>query len=361
MTHGTNDTALASEQHVPDVWPVKKVKAWFDARPWLCGFNYVPHYAINSTEMWQHEDFDPRLIGRELGWAREIGFNACRVFLPFVVWQADPSGFLSRFGQFLEIADHCGLVTLPIFFDDCAFADKEPHLGRQDDPVAGVHNSGWTPSPGPTMADDPSQWPVLERYVQSLIGAFGQDRRVLAWDIYNEPGNSQRGDRSIPLLNAAFRWARAANPSQPLTCAIWHPDLTNLNHLMGTRSDAVSFHDYGDLSAVQQLVKQLEGYGRPILCTEWMRRPFGSHFDTHLPFFAEKRIGAYSWGLVNGKTQTHLPWGSNPGSDAPAIWFHDLLQPDGTPYDPADIKIIWECLNRANGTASLTADPDMGT
>ena len=41
-----------------------------------------------------------------------------------------------------------------------------------------------------------------------------------------------------------------------------------------------------------------------------MRRASGSRFETHLPFFKEHGIGCYSWGLVNGKTQTHLPWNS---------------------------------------------------
>lgn len=43
---------------------------------------------------------------------------------------------------------------MPVLFDDCAFSHKEPYLGKQDYPTKGVHNSGWTPSPGFRIADD---------------------------------------------------------------------------------------------------------------------------------------------------------------------------------------------------------------
>jgi len=33
-------------------------------------------------------------------------------------------------------------------------------------------------------------------------------------------------------------------------------------------------------------------------------------FEAILPIFAEKRIGAFCWGLVAGRTQTIYPWDS---------------------------------------------------
>ena len=121
---------------------------------WLCGFNYLPSTAVNSTEMWQRETFDLETIRRELGWAQQIGLNGCRVFLQALVWAADPDGLGDRLDRFLNTAHGSGISTLLILFDDCAFAGKEPYLGPQDEPLPGIHNSGWTPSPGPTWADD---------------------------------------------------------------------------------------------------------------------------------------------------------------------------------------------------------------
>ena len=47
-------------------------------------------------------------------------------------------------------------------FCDCAFAGRDPYLGKQDEPVPGVHNSGWVPSPGLKRVVDRSKWPEIE-------------------------------------------------------------------------------------------------------------------------------------------------------------------------------------------------------
>jgi len=260
--------------------------------------------------MWQRATFDELTIARELGWAAAIGFNSCRVFLPYLVWEDDAVGLLDRIDRFLDLADRNGLTTTLILFDDCAFANREPYLGPQDEPVPGVHNSGWTPSPGHTRVVDRSAWPSLKAYVASVIGRFRDDRRVLCWDLYNEPGNGGQGERSLPLLQATVAWARAAAPTQPLTVGVWSADLPELSQLTLAESDVVSFHDYGALDATQAQMERFEALGRPLLCTEWMRRGFGSHFDTHLPVFQEHRIGCWFWGLVNGRTQTHISHGA---------------------------------------------------
>ena len=305
-------------------WSAGRARTWSERRPWLCGFNYLPSTAVNSTEMWQQETFDLETIRRELGWAGEIGLNACRVFVQFRVWEADAGGLLPRLDQFLAVAHGNGLATLIILLDDCAFAGREPSLGPQDAPVPGVHNSGWTPSPGPALADDPAAWPRLERYV------------------YNEPGNSRRLERSLPLLKASFAWARRAAPSQPLTSAVWAWDdaFWGINAFLLSESDVISFHDYNDAERSREIVAGLRQHGRPLLCTEWMARTLGSRFETHLPLFREEDVGCFFWGLVNGRTQTHLPWGSPEGALPPPLWFHDLLDSQGKPFRSEEIALI---------------------
>ena len=315
-------------------------------QPWRCGFNYLPSAAVNSTEMWQAETFDPITLRRELGWAAEIGFNGCRVFLPFLVWDADPAGLLERLDAFLAIADASQIATLPILFDDCAFAGKEPYLGPQDAPTPGIHNSGWTPSPGPKIADDLSQWPRLQAYVASVVSRFAADPRILAWDLYNEPGNSERFARSLPLLQAVFEWARQASPTQPLTSGIWAWDegFAAINEFLLRASDVITFHEYGNLERLGEILPALRAPGRPVLCTEWMSRTLGSPFETHLPFFRRENIGCFFWGLVNGRTQTHFPWGSPENAPPPPLWFHDLLDSQGQPYRASEAALIRQLL-----------------
>ncbi len=102
-----------------------------------------------------------------------------------------------------------------VLFDDCW--NDSFKLGPQPAPRPGVHNSGWVRSPGTKMIADPSRWGILESYTKGVIGAFGNDRRVLAWDLYNEPA----GPKTLPLLKKVFEWARSAAPIQPLTAGVW--------------------------------------------------------------------------------------------------------------------------------------------
>ena len=318
-------------------WSSQQARAWYTNAGVIRGCNYLPATAVNMTEMWQADGFDPETIDRELGWAEQAGYNSVRVFIQFLVWQDNPGGLKERFNNFLDIAGVHGISTMPILFCDCAFAGKEPYLGKQDDPIPGVHNSGWVPSPGLQRVTDRSVWPDLEHYVTDLVGAFGQDRRVLIWDLYNEPGNSNMGEKSLPLLEAAFVWARAAGPSQPLTTGVWIDFDQPMSQRIFELSDIVSFHGYDDAQGIRDKIRICRAFERPVLCTEWLRRQVGNTFYSILPVFAEHHIGWYHWGLTAGRTQTYMHWGSKPGDPVPDIWQHDVFHPSGLLYDPAEI------------------------
>ena len=294
--------------------------------------------------MWQDETFDTQTIDRELKLASGLGYNSVRVFMPYIVWESDSDGLKRRMGDFLTMADRAGISMIPILFDDCAFAGKEPYLGKQDEPVHGVHNSGWTPSPGFKRADDKTTWFKLEQYVNDLVSTFGADPRVLVWDLYNEPGNSARYEKSIPLLEAAFKWTREAEPNQPITAGSysWAGRMEAVCACCEENSDVISFHSYGTLKATQDLITLLNRYERPLFCTEWLHRTMGSRIQTHLSLFKEQKIGIYNWGLVLGRTQTNLNWYTMQGGPNPHAkeWQHDVMYPDGKVYDSDEVATI---------------------
>jgi len=317
-------------------WSREKAEAWGSQQPWLVGCNFIPSTAINQLEMFQVETFDAETITRELGWAAAIGYNTVRVYLHDLLWETDAQGFLKRLDGYLGIASGHGIRTVFTIFDDCWNA--RPTAGQQPAPIPGVHNSGWMQSPGKEIVNNPAVWDRLEYYVKGVIAAFGQDERVLFWDLYNEPGNNNQGVASLPLLKQAFEWARQINPSQPLTVGLWFNN-TELNEFQLSNSDITTFHNYNDSASLESQIRDLKHFGRPVVCTEWMRRPL-STFATHLHIFRREGVGCLQWGLVTGKTQTIFPWGSQPGDPEPAVWFHDLFHADGTPFDPAEIEII---------------------
>jgi hypothetical protein len=323
------------------VWSTDKANEWHKGKKWILGFNYLPASAVNSTEMWQSESFDAGAMERELALASRYGYNSCRVFLQYLVWREEGELFLRNFERFLDIAGKNGITVLPIFFDDCAFSGKEPFMGKQDDPKPGIHNSGWTPSPGPAIADDPVCEESLKSYVQTLVNAHKDDERIIAWDLYNEPGNSGREDKTLPLLRKTFAWARECNPSQPLTSGIylWKDfDLACVE-----LSDIISFHDYGNVENTKKRIQSVKQYGRPLLCTEWLHRPNGNNIETHMPLYKAEGIGTYHWGLVNGKTQTHLNWDKSKNiNERTAVWQHDIFTRDLKPYSEKEVAFIKE-------------------
>lgn len=300
----------------PGRWSVEKANAWYEGQPWPIGCNFIPSSAINQIETWQAESFDAATIDRELGLAEDIGFNTVRVFLHDLVWEADPDGLKKRLGAFLGICEKHHMRAIVTFFTNgCYGFEGEPRLGKQPDPVPGVHNSGWVQSPGAGNVNDPSKWGRLEKYVKDVVGTFAQDERVLLWCLYNEPENTKKGAKSLPLMRNVFAWARSANPSQPLTAPMWalpggkrsSPDIVRF---LEKNCDVMSFHSYGKPEAVEAFVNLLKSFNRPVLCTEYMARTTGSTFQAILPILKRERVGAINFGLVAGKGNFYFPWGS---------------------------------------------------
>lgn len=351
-------------------WTEQQAAQWYANVPWPVGSNYLPAYAANELEMWQAATFDPKEIDRELGWAQGIGMKTMRVFLHDLLWEQDATGFKQRIDTFLQICQKHGIRPIFVLFD--SVWDPFPHLGPQPAPRPGVHNSRWVQSPGAKALENAAEHPRLERYVEGVVGAFANDNRVLAWDIWNEPDNTNGSSygKSEPhnkvqlvlaLLPKTFDWARSVHPTQPLTSGIWHEDPSGKEPLSPMAkeqlglSDIVSFHNYDPPPLFEREVKWLQSYHRPLICTEFMARPKGSTFEGILPIAKKFKVGAINWGFVKGKSQTYLPWDSwqHPYVNRqPSVWFHDIFYPDGRPYRPAEVQFIREITGVAKGNRS---------
>ena len=320
-------------------WARHRAADWHTARPWIVGCNYIPGYAVNQLEMWQAETFDPKAIEGELSLAASLGFNTVRIFLHDLLW-TDPDGLLDRLEQFLSIADRHNLSSMPVFFE--GVWNNYAQLGPQPDPIPGVHNSQWVQSPSAKAAVDPAQWQRLEDYVSGVLDRFADDERVLMWDVYNEPGNEGMITNALPLLDAAFRWARSIGVDQPLTSAIWEitSSFHELNRYQLLSSDIITFHHYLDVKHLEWLISSLRLLGRPMICTEYMARSYGSTFRSHLPAFQAEDVGCLSWGLVTGRTQTRFAWDSPRDAEESDSWFHDIFRADHTPYDVDEVEFI---------------------
>ncbi len=335
--------ATEKEKMKTTIWSLEKAKTWYSAQPWLSGCNYQPATAINQIELWQAETFDAATINKEFGWAEELGFNTMRVFLSSVVWKNDASGLKKRIDQFLEISSKHNIRPIFVFFDDCW--NDESHIGKQSEPKVGVHNSGWVQDPSVSLRKDTTKlYPELEKYVKDIISAFKDDKRILLWDLYNEPGNRDHGITSLPLLKNVFKWVREVNPSQPITAGIWYFDVPELNSLQIENSDIITYHNYSNVGEHNLMINMLKLYDRPLVCTEYMARRNNSTFQTIMPMLKHNKVGAINWGFVSGKTNTIYAWDTPmPTGDEPKLWFHDIFRQNHTPFDVNEVNVIKSC------------------
>ena len=349
-------------------WSEARANDWYAKQSWLVGANYIPSDAINQLEMFQASTWNAGLNDKELGLAESVGMNTVRVFLQDQLWSQDSAGFTKRLDAFLAIAARHHIRPIFVLFDSCW--DPNPVLGSQHSPVAGVHNSGWVQSPGRRELSDPFYEPKLRAYVQGVVGAFANDSRVLAWDVWNEPDNLNANsyakvedpdkikhvDHLLPLV---FAWIREANPSQPLTSGVWHGawgDATEQSETVKIQlveSDIITFHNYDWPEGFEARVKELMPLHRPILCTEYMARGAGSTFDNSLPIARKYNVAAINWGLVAGKTQTYLPWDSwqRPYVNIqPTVWFHEVFRQNDKPYREREVELLRQLTGRGKVT-----------
>ncbi len=346
-------------------WDEEKAKTWYQEQPWLVGCNFLPSSAINQLEMFQNDTFDKKTIKRELDWAKELGFNSLRVYLHDLLW-SEKEKFKKNFEDFLVICDERDIKPIIVLFDDCH--RPYPKLGIQPLPVRGIHNSGWKQSPGMDLVFKVSENKIskselnrLKEFIQGVLRIYADDERILMWDIYNEPGQFGIGEKAFTLLNLTWEWAHEIRPSQPLTsCLDGSIGAKNIS-LNTENSDVITFHTYeGD--KLEPTIKRLEKLERPLICTEYMAREFGTTFEFSLPIFKKNKVGCFNWGLVAGKSQTHFGWETILEIKAkkekqdflkeeeeipePENWFHDIFRIDGTAYDDKEVGFIKNILTK---------------
>ena len=345
-----------------DQWTVEQANTWYAKQPWLVGCNFLPSTAINQIEMWQAESWDPETINRELGWAQELGFNTIRVYLHDLVYYYEKEGFLRRMDIFLDICQKRCIRPIFVFFDDCHWAG--PRMGKQPDPIPGVHNSGWKQSPGWRITKayengtiDPVEKRRLENYIKGVLTHFKEDARILGWDLYNEPGQAK--NTSTKLLCDTWQWAWEVRSSQPLTACVAGAIDNSAKKINAANSDIYSFHTYDNPDQFKRAVEHAmrQANGRPVFCTEYMARNKGNTFELCMPLFKKYKIACLNWGLVDGKSGTKWPWSSRkvPGAGdvapmptrdpntvtgEPELWFHDILRKDGTAYKQTEVDFI---------------------
>ncbi len=339
-------------------WSKEKAWKWYNSHPWIRGCNFMPSDCANRIDMWQEYGFPQHFetAEREIALAESIGFNSVRIILEFDVWEAQHDGFLERLDKYLTMFYRHGITAMMVLANDCSVPRafwKRASFGEQHYDVG--YHGGRKVSPHGAHGelsyhhlDDPA---IAERYyefVREIITLYAHDERVLIWNLFNEPGNN-RHDLSLPHMEKFFEIAREIDPDQPL-CADCLGDYYKEGSIIGERalelSDIISFHNYNSYAENVEVIEKIKALGRPALDTEWLHRIFHNDVESIYPLLYLEKIGAYNWGFVLGKYQTHEPWNGiwermEKGEEFDVTkWQHDLFRPSFRPYNPREIDLI---------------------
>ena len=306
------------------------------------GSNYTPAYAVNQVQFWH--DFRPEVVEKELAAAREhFGISTLRVFLHNINFDQEKPLFLANLEQFLTICDQNGIRPGFVFFDDC-HREEGIFLDKPTEPVMGWHNSRWAQCPQ-KRDRDPDNLEKFKPYIQEIIRAYRTDKRVLFWEIFNEPApGAEYSDR---LKRAGYRWAKEVEPIQPV-----------LNCEKGARgwadcadSDIVDahiyLHDFGPLDYLAGANPQkgtviteagarwkagIKNFGDPCEMIHWLELRRNQQRTTP---------GVYlCWELMVGNSNCRWHWRDKPGAPEPEIPWCGLLWPDATPVSLAETEAI---------------------
>jgi hypothetical protein len=287
------------------------------------GANYVPSYARNDVQLWL--DFDPAVIDRELGYAQRLRLNTVRVFLQFAVYEREPQRFLERFETSLALCAKHELRMMPVVFDSCF--GEFPDLERYRD-------KDWMANPGQNRLGQ-EHWPKLEQYVRDVVGGHQDDRRIVMWDVMNEPtctSFNKPADKQLifAFLEHFLEYVKQQRPRQPLTVGWEH---SSLIERVLTQTDALCIHNYRrdlreDIRRVQELGRR---HGKPVIVNEVVGRP-QQPFSYVMPILREEKVGWCFWELMLGKTQFSR-----------AVYpYQGLIYPDATCFDASEVACVMD-------------------
>ncbi len=301
------------------------------------GANYVPSYAKNDVAIWL--DYDATVIDRELGYAEQLKLNTIRIFLNQAVYEQDPQQFLDRFESFLVLCDKHKIRAMPVLFDSCF----DPQIVDLKD----YRDKTWMPSPGFSRLGAKDR-PAMEDYIEAVVGTHKGDRRIVLWDVMNEPESTaywadlDHGGRDT--IGQFVRWAlgrvKEEEPLQPLTVG-WAGAGANI--LTIDLVDVICIHFYcpaEDLNrAIQECQHWGQMHGKQVILNEFAGQP-QQPLERALAIVDSRRMGWVFWELMIGKSQ--FSQGSAP--------YQGHIYPDGTCRSVREVAAILH-------PAGYTGDP----
>lgn len=238
------------------------------------GFNYQPSYGSTSFENWTY--FNHEVIELELRRGKQYfpKMNTVRLWLSWDTYLRDPEKFCLYFNSMLNIVDMLELKAIVILFN------------RWHDPACdcgGIYIDHFVPGWSTVQNYD-----MFTPYVKDIVGNHKNDKRIIIWDICNEPFSYRKQLGEMRDIAAAeFKWlqrmyllCKDLNVIQPVGIGL-HPNHGNEGmEFVVPISDIFMIHPYygyeqDNYKEKEKFEKQLDDYveisrkhGKPLLVTE---------------------------------------------------------------------------------------------
>lgn len=193
---------------------------------------------------------------------------------------------------------------------------------------------------------------TLERWVRMITQHFRGDKRIILWDIWNEPNmDDEKTEGMMSWISQIAKWMQQEGCTQPISSSIIWDTGVGLNNATATGRrlirenterlmDVHNYHDYSCQDGFNQetpsMYKRLKKLGdRPLVCTECMIRTNGSTYARTLVDFAKYNINFYAWGLSACDPNWEVRWGRSTFYNWDPM-FHNALYADNEPYNESE-------------------------
>ena len=253
--------------------------------------------------------------------AHEVGLNSVR----FWVRGQTSDDQIRYIQQMIDDADQFGMTVSPVI--SCVADNYWRNRGKQ-----------------------PMQ--EYEAIVRKVIRAFAKEKRIVFWDLWNEPRYEDKAEtyEQMDILEQMVQWCRDENPTQPLTSSIiWATikrDSKSLKRMVEVESmmDIHNLHYYNCALNFSKNIYDMMDYlqeigSRPMVATECLTRTNGSGIARTFAAFSKYKVNFYIWGLYINDCNWEARWGRST-YDPYGPMFHNILYSDGTAYDSREIAMI---------------------
>lgn len=238
------------------------------------GAMYLPAKDWNAYQMWAN--YDETTIEQELDMAASLGLNSVRVLGSYYRWVEDGPGFFGCVEHFLTECEKRGIRPIIVLFE--AAPKHEPTEANRT--ATDPENAFAVHSPSREQILQPRNWSGFARsplhFARRWAQTFGEDPRLLATEIMNEPGDVQpRQDFANDMLAEVREHARSG------TLTMGCKDFRF--NAVYDQNDALDVHQFhmnlpADQTAAEEYLARAKEHrtstGKPLWCTEWQRTRF---------------------------------------------------------------------------------------